>query len=563
MKRDLHALGLVLGLFLTERRALLFAGALLSAAALLCGVALIGLSGWFITATALAGLSAGTALAFDVFAPAAAIRLLALARTGTRYGERLVTHDATLRVLAALRERLFRGWAEARSALAMTMHPAKTLFQLTLDLDAMDSLYLRLLVPAFSALAAVALVVVALGFLDPLTGIAMGGTLLLAGSGIAIAAAATGRRPSRRRANAIEVLRSRVIDLVSGQVEFLMAGRLGAQRQAIAMADARLAAADDTLNRIDTVAAAALGIVGSLLLAATLLAVAGLAAGGAIGAPAAALGLLVVLGSVEPFAALRRGVVEFGRTALAAGRIAPRLRGQWVDPAAIEPPQGLAVRLDGVSAGYPESGGTVLHGVSLAIRRGERVALVGASGAGKSTLLALMAGDLAAAEGRVERQPAALLTQRTQLFQDTLRDNLRLAAPQADDRRLRQALKAAGLDGDVAALPGGLTTPLGEAGMGLSGGQARRLALARLLLYDAPLWLLDEPTEGLDGATARDVLARLGASASGRTIVAATHIRREAEIADRLLMVEEGHIVASVHRGEPGFDAALARLRPD
>lgn len=563
MKRDLHALGFVLRLFLAERRSLLFAGALLSAMAFLCGIALIGLSGWFITATALAGLSTGTALGFDVFAPAAAIRLLALARTGTRYGERLVTHNATLRVLAALRERLFRGTAEARSAFAMTMHPAKILFQLTLDLDAMDSLYLRLFVPAVSALAATALVVVALGFLDPLAGIALGGALLLAGFGIAIAAAAAGSRPARRRANAIEVLRSRVIDIVSGQVEFLMAGRLGAQRQFIVAADARLAAADDALNRIDTAAAAALGIVESLLLGATLLFVGRLSASGAISAPVTVFGLLVVLGSVEPFAALRRGAVEFGRTALAARRVGPRLRGEWIDPAAVQPGQSVAVRLDQVSVGYPGSGETALRNVSFVIRRGERVALVGSSGAGKSTLLALIAGDLAAAEGLVEREPATLLTQRTQLFQDTLRDNLRLASPSANDCALGQALKAAGLDADIAALPGGLAAPLGEGGMGLSGGQARRLALARLLLCDAPLWLLDEPTEGLDGATARDVLVRLSACAAGRTIVVATHIRREAEIADRLLMVEEGRIVASTHRGEPGFEATLARLRPD
>jgi len=115
----------------------------------------------------------------------------------------------------------------------------------------------------------------------------------------------------------------------------------------------------------------------------------------------------------------------------------------------------------------------------------------------------------------------------------------------------------------VEALPQGLDTRLGEGGHGLSGGQARRLAFARLLLRPTTLWLLDEPTEGLDGATARDVLTRLWARAAGRTVVVATHIRREAEAADRLIIMEGGIVTAIVTRGDAGFDAALAALRPD
>ena len=146
---------------------------------------------------------------------------------------------------------------------------------------------------------------------------------------------------------------------------------------------------------------------------------------------------------------------------------------------------------------------------------------------------------------------------------DCLRDNLRLADPKADDSRLLAALEAAGLREDVEALPEKLDTRLGEGGFGLSGGQARRLALARLFLRDAPLWLLDEPTEGLDGPTARDVLIRLAARAEGRSIVLATHIRREAELADSIVIMDKGSITTIVRRGGPEFASLLEDLRPD
>jgi ATP-binding cassette subfamily C protein CydC len=204
-----------------------------------------------------------------------------------------------------------------------------------------------------------------------------------------------------------------------------------------------------------------------------------------------------------------------------------------------------------------------LRNITLSLAAGERLALIGASGAGKSTLLALIAGEMAPDGGLLEIKRATLLTQRTELFQDTLRDNLRLADPAATDSKLRDALAAAGLLADVNALPKGLDTRLGEGGLGLSGGQSRRLALARLLLRDTPLWLLDEPTESLDGETARDVMDRLVQRSQGRSLVIATHIRREAAIADRIAILDRGRIIAITRRGEPEFDIALDGLRPD
>jgi ATP-binding cassette subfamily C protein CydC len=559
-----RALSAILALFLRERGRALLAGALLAAATILAGIALLGLSGWFITASALAGLSVTTALAFDVFAPAAAVRFLALARTGARYGERLVTHDAAFGLLAGLRESLFRGWAAPGAARMLLARPARLLFRLTEDIDALSSLYLRVLAPAGAAFAAALGAGLAVGLMTrPLFGVALAAVLIGLGLGIPLAAVRLALGPARRRARAIETLRAQAIDLVAGQVDLVMAGRLGRQREAIAATDARLARADDALNRIDAGVAASYGVVSAGLLAAALLVAGLLAEAKIIGAPVAAACVLIAFASVEPFAALRRGAMELGRTLLAARRLAPRLAPQRPSAPHRTPPEGLAFQMVSVGYRHPGADHKLFTQISMSVAMGERVAVVGPSGAGKSTLLALIAGECAPASGALAALPATLLTQRTELFQDSLRDNLRLAAPKADDARLWAALAAAGLERDARALPHGLNTLLGESGLGLSGGQARRLALARLLLRNAPLWLLDEPTEGLDAATAGDVLRRLVDQAQGHTMILTTHIRREAEVADRLLIMDRGSVIAEARKGEPGFDAALARLRPE
>ncbi|MGJ7544049.1 thiol reductant ABC exporter subunit CydC [Variovorax sp. LT1R16] len=535
-------------------------GAALAALTVLMGMALLGLSGWFITAAALAGLSASTALVFDVFAPSAGIRLLALGRTGARYGERLVTHDATFAALADLRERLFRGWARPEAARRLQARPARLLFRLTADIDALESLYLRLIVPAVAALGAALLAGTVLGFMHVGMGIALAAWLVAFGWGMAWFVAQRARPHAMRRAQAMEALRARAVDLVAGQTELAMAGRLDAQCEALAAADRRLARADLALNRLELRAGMGYGLAGTLTLVAVLLGVGALMGESAIGAPAAALALLLALSATEPFAALRRGALEAGRTWLAVRRLAPRMH-----DAALPVPAAASddIRLHDIVAGYEGSAVQALHGLSLTIAAGERVALIGPSGAGKSTLLSVLAGELTPTHGELRVPPHCLLTQRTELFQDDLRDNLRLADPAADDARLWSVLEAAGLATEVRATAAGLDTALGEGGLGLSGGQLRRLALARLLLRDAPFWLLDEATEALDTATAHDVLQRLAAAAQGHTLLIATHLRREAALADRLLCLHEGRITADLARGTPAFEAALRTLRPD
>ncbi|KZK28625.1 ABC transporter ATP-binding protein [Delftia sp. GW456-R20] len=541
-------------------RRLWLGGALLALLTVLMGMALLGLSGWFITATALAGLLPATAIVFDVFMPSAGIRLLALGRTGTRYAERLVTHDATLAVLAALRERLLRSWATPAAALSLRLRPARLLQRLTADVDALDSLYLRLFVPLLAATGATLVAALALGLMRWWLGMALAAWLLATGLGSALWLARSARRPAVRRALALESLRARTADLVAGQAELAMAGTLAAHCERIAALDARVAEADAELHGLEARTSFVQGLCGALALAGVLLGVGWLAEAGLLGAPVAALALLLALTAMEPFAALRRGALEAGRSWLAARRLAPALRDGAVqgacEPAA--PRQGWAVELEQVVA--PRA---AVLAQDIRIAEGERVALLGASGAGKTTLLSLIAGELQPLSGAVRARRCTWMTQRTELFEDSLRDNLLLACPEAAEDTLWAALEVAGLAGDVRAMAQGLDTRLGEGGLGLSGGQARRLALARLLLSPARCWLLDEVTEGLDARTAADLLVRLDSAARGRTLVLATHKLREAQLADRLLWVEQGRVVSEALRGTPPFEAALARLRQD
>ena len=540
-------------------RKLWLGGAALAALTVLMGMALLGLSGWFITATALAGLVPATALVFDVFMPSAGIRLLAVGRTGARYAERLVTHDATLAVLAALRQRLFLSWARPQAARLLLQRPVRLLQRLTSDVDALDNLYLRMLVPAVAALGAALLAALAYGFMRWWLGLLTLAWLLLTGWGIALWHGLRSRKAAVRRAMALEAMRAQTVDLVAGQTELLMAGQLPAQLQQVLHSDARCAGADERLYQSEAAAAKAYGVVSAMTLSASVMLMAWLMEQGRINAAVAALGILLALSALEPFAALRRGAEQAGRTWLALRRLAPAL---MVEAEAAEslpqPMQTMAVSLQSVRLRQ-------LGPVDLNVRQGEHVALIGSSGAGKTSLLHLMAGEQQPDEGVVQARSCSWMTQKTELFQDSLRNNLRLADAKAGDEQLWAALQAAGLRSDVMALPKGLDTMLGEGGLGLSGGQSRRLALARLLLSPDRCWLLDEVCEGLDAVTAADVLQRLAQAAEcgARTLILATHWQREARLADRIVYLQAGQVRAQALRGTPEFDQLMARLRPD
>jgi ATP-binding cassette subfamily C protein CydC len=532
------------------------AGIAASAATILTGIALLGLAGWFIAATALAGL-AGAGLSFNFFAPSAGIRFLALARTGSRYAERLVTHDASLRFLAVLRVDLFRGLATQKAPSLVRWRGAEMLQRLTSDVDALDNLYLRLILPvAVLVLTAVALLLALLQI-----GWGVAGTiaaLLVGGLATAVSAGAWTRKAARRLAAAQEALRVRSVDLVRTQTDLAVSGSLRAQKQSALKAARAMAGAARNLDAADLVSGAMLSLLGATALLAMFLLAAGEFQAGRIDGPVLVLAVLVTLAAAEAVAPLRRGALEFGRTALAARRLAPLLEKRTLDGlsaaggAKTSPTRPPVIAFHEVGFRYAVDRLPVLAGLSLTVEPGERIAVTGMSGSGKSTLLAMIAGLVEPTAGRIcmggrplgeipapERVASiGLLTQRTELFCDTIAGNLRVAAPEAGDAQLWAALAAVELDAKVRGLPGRLQARLGEGGSGLSGGEARRLALARIILKSAPVWLLDEPTAGLDEALAARVMANLMRKAGTATIIVAAHHGREAAFAHRVMRLD-------------------------
>lgn len=538
----------------------------------LAGIGLLGLSGWFITATAIAGASLATALVFDVFAPSAGIRLLALGRTASRYAERLWSHEAVLTALTTLRERLFRAWATPAAARALQLEPARLLFRLTSDLDALESVVLRFILPVLAAGAGAVITGLLIGLLTPATGLLACCALLGTGFLISYRLMRGSALTAARRTCLNERLRNAVIDLVSGQTALLMSGQLPAQQQRILTLDRQLAQHDCSLNRLETRAGAVYTAANGIFVAGCLLATAFVLEAERTRLPIVVLCILAMLGAMEPFSGLRRGAVEAGRAILAGRRLSPRLAGpepapghRGSLPAATTPDphcsRDLLLQLNNVSFRYPGTRRMTLNGVSLQVARGERVALLGTSGAGKTTLLALAAGELEASAGQLHRHPAGLLAQRVDLFRDSLRDNLLLANPAATEAELWQTLERTGLASDIRQRGAGLDTLLGEGGLGLSGGQAKRFAIARLLLQNHTLWLLDEPTESLDEDSAAGVLATLLCTGYDKGWLMATHLYREARLADRLILLKAGAVVSQWRRGQDGYEHLLHSLR--
>lgn len=536
----------LLALFWQQYRWRFLGGILLSSATLLAGLGLLGYSGWFIAAAALAGV-AGSAAMFNVFGPAAVIRTLALLRTGGRYGERMVTHDATLSFLVGLRRRLFDSFAQLDFARMGQLRSGEVLARITADVDQLDAVYLRLFVPWAGALLALLGAVVVLGWLQPglaIAALAFMGIALLVLVRIALVLA---RKPGRREALAREALRIRLIDLVQGLVELRFARRVEAQGAAVLDADRAEYEAGRTLNRLEIAANGAVMLGVQIGLGITVFGGAALVVGQKMDVALFVLFVLVVMGLNEALGALVRGSVGYGRTELAAARLAPRLqessaRAPLSRHFSAKALTGTALlTLDAVAAGWAQDGPPVVEDFSLAVTPGARIGLVGASGAGKTSLLLVASGLVPPLAGEVRlgsgigAHDIAYLPQKSALFAGTIAQNLRLACPDASEKELWRALELAELAQTVRALPDGLDTVLGERGSGLSGGQGRRLALARMIVRQPRVFVLDEPTEGLGVAQGRSILKGLFAAFPDAGFIVATHRESERELLEDLI----------------------------
>jgi ATP-binding cassette, subfamily C, bacterial CydC len=532
--------GSALGLWrmLGRRRGWLLAGLGLMMLSLAAGVALLALSGWFITACALAGL--GLIAMLDIFAPGAGIRLAAVTRTVSRYFERLVTHEATFRLLADLRNHLFGRLLRLDEAQLRALGRGDTLNRLTADVDTLDHLFLGVVGPGVSAFALTLLAaLLAALFIDPVLALAAATPLLLANPLVAESARRRGRTASRALVESLPALRREASDSLEGLTD-LLAFDLGArQRQRLEARSAELIRLQEKLQRLDALSMAGVMLAGFVAAWITLVLGIRLLEAGMLGGPVLGLLALGALALGEAWQALPGAWRRLEQCRGAAARleeIAGREPALVVADTPLQPSgQGLVVQR--VSFGYAPERPAVLKDFSLQIAPGERIALVGPSGAGKTTLAMLLMRQLDPDEGAVTldgvdlreldpdalRRHIGLLPQRPVLFRDTLAENLRLARPQASDAELQAALEIAGLGGLVAGLEDGLETWIDEAGSNLSGGEARRVTLARLVLTDCPVVVLDEPTTGLDAGTARALAATLDAWLADRTAVMITH----------------------------------------
>ena len=513
------------------------------------GAALLGLSGWFVTAAAAAGL-AGAGATFDVFRPSAMVRFLALGRAAARYGERLLTHDATLRALESLRLRVLAAHLAAPFERLPRLRSAQALNRLTADIDALDGLPLRLALPV---LAGTLVLLLALAVLWALAGpalalwitggYALGALLLVQGT--------LGRLlPLSRRAEmAAQAFRSRFIDLIRARGDLAVHGQLQAQLRAVQRAEDRRHALRRALDRAERRAGLALSMI-STLVASGALALALIAGqAGTLDPAVGAMAFFVALALTEVLAPLRRAVSDIGRMADAARRIgrdlAPAVTVAGADPTDAGPLEARDLCLS-----RPGGGAVLLGPVTLHLHRGEVLAVTGPSGSGKSTVLLALAGLQKPSSGQVllgrlplaqwsepaVRRVLTLLPQRSALMAGSVAEALTLAGP-APEAELWAALRAVRLE-EVIAAKGGLAAALGPRGAGLSGGEARRLVLARALLRRPQVLLLDEPTEGLDDPTARAVLAGIRAFLPQAAILIAAHREAEIDFADRILPLQ-------------------------
>lgn len=526
---------------LGRRRRRLAVGVALLAATVFSAVGLLALSGWFIAASALTGLALamGLAASLDVYVPGGGIRFFAVSRTVARYLERLYNHDTVLRLLADLRGRLFSAMARLDDRTLARQRASDWLNRLTADIDTLDSLYLRLLAPPAVALAAIVVVSLFLALWVPAAGLLVAALLLPAWAWLTVGQAWLGMAASRHQVQHLQRLRSQAIEYLSGLAELEAYGSRAWHRRGFRQREQALRRDQRRTGRLSGFGSALVNLVVGLGMVAALWLAAAAWQQGTISGAVMVMMPLAVLAIGEALALLPVAFTHLGATRGAAERLnAVEQAVSGFGSGDVGLPDGaLSVGFTNVSLHYPGALTPALQDVTLTLAPGERLALTGASGAGKSSVAALLTRRLPCSQGeilvggvpieqveeRLLRERVAILGQGIDLFQGSLAANLWLAAPEASETRLWQALAWVELAEWTESLPRGLATEVGEGGRALSGGQARRLALARLWLRDPGLVILDEPFAGLDEGTVSRLTSRLDQWLAGRSVLYLVH----------------------------------------
>ena len=532
-------------------------GILVSTMTLFANVALMAISGWFITAMALAG-AAGVSM--NYFTPAAIIRATAIIRTGGRYLERLVTHEATFRLLAQLRVWFYRH-LEPQVPIVFETHRSGDLLSLIrADIDTLDNLYVRVLVPVSVALIGIITLTLVMSVYDAQLALILLSMLLLAGLVLPVWIGRLGQKPGKQVIDTSSALRTSVVDGVQGMAELTVCGATEEVARKVAETSRQLIQAQEKMSHVAGFSQTGMLLISNLTLWAVMLVAIPLTVAGSIEPQELAMLALFTMAAFESVMPLPEAFRMLGLTRASANRLfdlvnqAPVIR----EPTVGKVISGLFdIQFDAVDFRYSEKTPQVLKNINLNLTPGIRMGVVGPTGSGKSTLIQLLLrfrepengeirlSDTSLSEfnGEDIREKIAVVPQKVYLFNTTIRDNLKVANPDANAEMLEKACRVAQIHDFIISQPDGYDTWVGETGIKLSGGQARRIAIARALLRDFQLLVLDEPGEGLDMATQQAMMESLYDHLGDRGLLIITHQSVGLDRLDEIVVLENGRIV--------------------
>ncbi|MBY8037823.1 cysteine/glutathione ABC transporter ATP-binding protein/permease CydC [Vibrio fluvialis] len=531
-------------------------GMLLAFVTLCASIGLLTLSGWFLSAAAVAGLTIARET-FNYMLPGAFVRGFAMGRTAGRWGERVVSHNATFKLLTDLRIFFFEKLAPMIPGRVSNLRDADLLNRLVADIDAMDHVYLRLISPVTVGVLGIAALTALLCWFDMALGLTLGSVLLVLLLVWPVMFYKLGKRNGAELTQHKAEMRVATLDWLQGYSELTIFGAESRYRDAIYAAQEKLLA-NQKVNASFT------GLASALLLLAngwTLVLMLWLAADGVNGQapdPMIALVVFATMASVELLMPIAGAFQHLGQTLTSARRLNEIILSE---PDVKFPSEETRhsgqfdISFENLTFNYSGGEQPALKDVSLTIPAGHKVAIVGQTGSGKSTLIQLLCrywdaqqGDIRIAGTRLQewkesdlRAAISVVSQRVDILNGSLRDNLIMAKPAANDNELSAMLERVGL-GKLLEAPG-LDAWLGDGGRQLSGGEKRRIGIARALLHNGPILLLDEPTEGLDKQTEQQIMALFKSHFENKTVIFITHRLVELETMDAVCLIEQGEIV--------------------
>ena len=546
-----------------QHSGMLLLGLLLTLCTLLAGLGLLSLSGWFLTASAVAGLSAVSRDSFNYMTPAGAVRFFSIIRTACRWGDRVISHDATFRVLTSLRIQFWKKISPLSLHQLHAWRQGELLNRMVADIDALDNLYLRLITPVLAAILIIASLFCATLLVDVHLAVLLCGTLLLLALTVPFLFYRLGKHPGQALIISQSHLREACTTYLGCQADLLLFSAEDRYRQFIEREEENLFKAQRRMTAINGFASALMLFLLSLLVCGMLWFAASGVGTQSKADPLTALMVFFALASFEALQPLAGAFQYLSSTLTAARRLnqimdaSPATQfGQHNQSAS----QGQ-LEIRDLTFTYPNQSAPVLDHLSLQLQAGEKVAILGPTGCGKSTLLNLLTREWCPAQGEISldthpladfsegalRASMSVVSQRVHIFSATLADNLRLAKPSATDEELQAVLSNVELDNLLTGnnLKQSLQLWLGEGGRALSGGEQRRLSLARALLHDAPLLLLDEVTEGLDPATEQKIMQLVLEHCRNKSVLMITHRLGGLAEMDRIALLENGQFRVS------------------